>query len=277
MILLAPTGGLCNRLRAIHSGVQLARDCGSRLIVYWVREEFDMRQYFGELFEPIGQGVKVIDRSHYDPFFRVFFSRYNPRRFLPKQCKEFVNYCLEHHAPLGTAHLDYAEFYVKGEMRDYGWLKPLKPIRDRIEEELRVIGSHAIGLHVRRTDNEWSKKMSPLSLFVRKIEDCIVRDPVVRFFLASDDEEVRTTLVKQFPGRIYVREKVANRSDAGGVADAVVDLMLLSKMEKVYGSFGSSFSVVASQIGNVPLEILSTDDAVRDHDERFNWKYMRQG
>ena len=56
MIFLAPEGCLCNRLRTMESGLRLARTCGSKIVVFWVRHDFAMRQYFGELFQPISGG-----------------------------------------------------------------------------------------------------------------------------------------------------------------------------------------------------------------------------
>lgn len=276
MIFLAPEGGLCNRLRTMESGLRLAKACGSKIVVFWVRHDFAMRQYFGELFQPLPGGVRVIDMSRFDPVTRLVFSRLNPRRFRPEKCNEFVDYCLRRKAPFGTAHFNCVEFYAEG-ARDYGWLRPLPRIQAKIDEALDEIGTNAVGIHIRRTDNEWSKKMSPLALFEQRIAHDLERDPDTRYFLATDDQETKEALPRKFPGRIHTRKHVAERDAASGVADAVVDLMLLSKMSRVYGSFGSSFSVVAAQIGGCPLEILKIDSATCENDERFNWKYAKRG
>lgn len=49
---------------------------------------------------------------------------------------------------------------------------------------------------------------------------------------------------------------MAARQDENGIADAVVDLFILSRTQRLYGSYWSSFSEVAAQIGNIPLEIV---------------------
>ena len=39
--------------------------------------------------------------------------------------------------------------------------------------------------------------------------------------------------------------------------DAYVDMLCLSKCEKIYGSFNSTFSAMAGIIGNIECEVLS--------------------
>jgi hypothetical protein len=41
--------------------------------------------------------------------------------------------------------------------------------------------------------------------------------------------------------------------------ESVVDLFCLSRMSKIYGSYWSSFSEVAAEIGNVDLIVLKSE------------------
>ena len=41
--------------------------------------------------------------------------------------------------------------------------------------------------------------------------------------------------------------------------DGITDMYTLACTTKIYGSFQSSFSEIASQIGNIPLEIIQSD------------------
>ena len=45
--------------------------------------------------------------------------------------------------------------------------------------------------------------------------------------------------------------------------DSVVDLYSLAATKKIYGSYLSSYSEVAAQIGQVPLEVLSTPKDIK--------------
>ena len=78
--------------------------------------------------------------------------------------------------------------------------------------------------------------------------------------LMTDDDGLRSELVERYPNNIRARTKVLKRSHGGGVKDAIVDLFLLSKCSKIYGSFPSSFSLSASLIGKVPFEYVRVDN-----------------
>ncbi len=41
-----------------------------------------------------------------------------------------------------------------------------------------------------------------------------------------------------------------------GIREGVADMYTLARTQKIYGSFQSSFSNIAAQLGRVPLEIL---------------------
>lgn len=274
MINLLPRGGLCNRLRAMESAIRLARECDVELSVYWMIEPDAMPQLFGELFELPSTVFHLHDMRHYGPCSRVLFSRLNPFVYLTSGGNEFVRICKTNvFARMCAAHVTWTEFYVRGASRDYSWLRPGRHLQDQIDGIYKKIGPNAIGIHIRRTDNEWAIKNSPIRLFKDRMSAEIEKNPGARFFLASDDVETKSELVHEFGDRIVTRRVVKDRFDKGGIEDAVIDLMLLSRMRSVWGSFGSSFSVVASQIKGIPLEILKLDAAGFINDERTNWAY----
>ena len=274
MINLMPIGGLCNRLRAMESAIRLARECDVGLSVYWMIEADAMPQPFSDLFELPSTGFRLHDMRHYGPYSRVLFSRLNPFRYYANGCNEYVRACKTNvFARMCAAHITWNEFYVRGADRDYSWLKPKRHLQDRVDELYEKIGPNAIGIHIRRTDNKWSIEKSPIGLFKWRISKEIENDSGVRFFLASDDIETKRMLVREFGDVIVTRKDVKGRFERDGTEDAVIDLMLLSRMRSVWGSFGSSFSVVASQIKGIPLEILKLDAAGFINDERTNWAY----
>ena len=59
MIHLKPKGGLCNRMRAVDSGVALAHDLDVQLDIHWVRAG-DLHCRFDRLFEPIADPQPLV-------------------------------------------------------------------------------------------------------------------------------------------------------------------------------------------------------------------------
>ena len=88
------------------------------------------------------------------------------------------------------------------------------------------------------------------------------RNPSVKFFVATDDDATKKELVKRYGNAIYTRNNVSERNSRNGVVDAVVDLFLLAGCKKgIFGSYWSSFSEVAANIGWVPYDQVKIKDA----------------
>lgn len=119
-------------------------------------------------------------------------------------------------------------------------------------------GTNTIGVHIRRTDNGWATEYSPLGLFTKKVEEEIDSDHTTKIFLATDSSEIKRMFVRKYAERVVTRFNNSPRYTLKGEVDGLIDLLLLSKTKKVYGSFRSSFSDLASQIGKCPIEILKT-------------------
>jgi len=134
--------------------------------------------------------------------------------------------------------------------------KPKEIIKDKIKHNFSMFSKHTIGMHIRRTDNIDSIKNSPIGLFLDKAKFEVNNNIDTKIFLATDDEDVKRVFKSTFPNRIICSEKVASRDNTDGIIDGVVDMYTLAKTEMIYGSFGSSFSVMASKIYGTPLRIL---------------------
>ena len=129
-----------------------------------------------------------------------------------------------------------------------------RKIDDFVSEKF---GGCTIGIHIRRTDNVESIRNSPLSLFIEAIKREIAVDGDVRFFVASDSDEDKRKLLEMFGDRIITTFESCDRNSRQGIENGLTDLYLLSRTYKIYGCFGSSFTEVASLIGNVELIVLS--------------------
>ena len=84
----------------------------------------------------------------------------------------------------------------------------------------------------------------------------VATDGDVRFFLATDEAEVKTELKRIFPKRIITQEHPLQRHTLEGMQGALVDLWCLASTQSVLGSYWSSFSDAAAEIGHIPLTVV---------------------
>jgi hypothetical protein len=152
-------------------------------------------------------------------------------------------------------YIDTFERFFRGSANFEGF-RPVGAIRDRVAR-FGLDGKHAIGVHIRRGDNINSRQFSPIEGFVEKMRAAIEENASTIFYLASDSLDVAEFMESEFPGRI-VRQTDKNyaRSEAAGIRQALVDLYCLSSCRRIIGSFSSSFTDVASEIGCIPLDIV---------------------
>jgi hypothetical protein len=151
-------------------------------------------------------------------------------------CQEFNYFDLE----------DYTRLFV-----------PKTILQQSIDKLSQKFTRNTIGVHIRATDNEPSKQLSPFSVFITRMEKEICQNPEVTFFVATDEEKYQENLLEKFgKDRILYHEKVFGRNITKGIQDAVIDLFCLSKTSKIYGSYFSSFSEVAGRLGQIPVHIL---------------------
>lgn len=89
------------------------------------------------------------------------------------------------------------------------------------------------------------------------MERAVADDPRVRFFLATDCERTRDAFAARFPGRMIHAEKAFVKSvfDAPkeGQADALVEMLRLSRTQRVIGTAGSTFGRMAARMGGIPF------------------------
>lgn len=250
------------------AAMSLARSAKTHLKVYWQIDP-EMNTKFADLFEPIPE-VKVVDTTCGNYWQRAIFHRFN---FLMNRAPAWpirsdAVACAKGFRPWSVSTC--SEFYANP---DYGWIRPRAGIAREIEGEWsRMTVSDTedgiIGVHIRRTDNAKAIEFSPIELFVSRMEQELVRSPKARFFVATDDCPTKELLKRHFGEHIITREQVAERDAQNGVQDALIDLMLLSRCSRIFGSYWSSFSGVAAMIGGCPLEIMkvgySREDVTSD-------------
>lgn len=138
--------------------------------------------------------------------------------------------------------------------------KPTPDLQDTIDSYAHTFHDSTVGVHIRRTDHRRSILNSPTHKFIEFMQAEIEQNSNTRFFLATDSPEDERLLKKTFPGRIIIHPKQSlDRNSPQAIQDALVDLFCLSKTKKLFGSYWSSFSKVATQLGNIEFVVVMTD------------------
>lgn len=117
------------------------------------------------------------------------------------------------------------------------------------------IRQNVTGVHVRRGDHKYAIANNPIEKFIEKMDTQLAKNPDAYFYLASDGQDVIDIMQEKFPGRVIINEGAElSRKSKSGMENAIIDLLALSKTGRIIGSFGSTFSDMASYIGGIGLE-----------------------
>ena len=271
MLKVQPICGLANRMRALASARQIALELNVPLVCYW-RVDAELGAPYSALFMPI-EGVEMREAQQ----LKVFSSlskRNRMVRFLTSKWNKWqaVDFCVketdvqrligrgESIVDILKAHRDehicLETYGLLGNVNDWTIFKPVSEIQEKIDAYLQNMPLGTYGIHIRRTDNEWAKEASPLILFRQKIGCILKKEPEAHFYLATDDEEIIADFRNEFGAHILTRDKSFSRTSVEGMQDAVVEMWILSRTKKIFGSYYSSYSEMASWVGSVDLEVL---------------------
>ena len=260
VFIVEPTHGLCNRLRVIRSALNLAQRINFKVVVLWrVNDELGCK--YEDLFETSNL-FKVINVK--GKYFSKIYCRLKQlssdilitQKDVKNNKEDSLLSKIKEKSPQKIYIKTFDEFYISQPQIDYDWLIPVANLRKRIEEIVSQVGKNGKGIHIRRTDNSVAIEKSPIELFIDQINQDIENDSQTKFFLATDDKEVKKLLKESFNSNVYTTGDVLNRNSREGMQASVVDLFVLSKMSLIYGSHWSSFSEEAAKIGNIDLRVL---------------------
>ncbi len=271
-IILEPFGGLANRMRVIASGLWLGRLTQKEVKMIW-NIDTELNCPFEELFESI-QDLEIINKKNSYRFFRTVKSESTFKKLIRKYARLYFaqNYIIFKDENVRDIQADKLEllnlsktsknmYFItcEGFTSNYDALNLLIPkldIRSRIEEQSQNFNNKTHGIHIRRTDHEVAVRNSPTSLFTDRIIADQKREPDTNFFLSTDDPEIEKQIKAQFGKNIITIEKEYSRNTTDGIKDALVDFYCLANTQKIYGSYWSSFSKLASRINGIEIEIL---------------------
>ena len=260
MLIIQPSGGLCNRMRVINSARVLAKKRGEKLIVLWYACA-ELNCAFEDLFLPVKDFTILNIRSLKDP--RKLFYQLRARQ-------RFGNDDILNNKTNGVLHEDFANalkdpvyiftwehFYPSS---DYSSYVPTPSLQQRIDAMTATFGERCVGVHIRRTDNAVSMGKSTTEQFIALMQKELDAHPETKFFLATDDMKEEDLLRKTFPDKIISNQtRTLERDSVAGMHDALLDLYCLAATRKLIGSYWSSFTDIAADMGGIEKLIAGED------------------
>lgn len=274
---IQPDAGLGNRLYCLYSALYYAKKMGRSFDVIWLREtccNVPFSTLFDKSFLPENTRIHTTYHLGYRNRYALFslisdlymkgikkrFKYYTSEdtrsifhsegeRSIRRLIEDGTNKCIK----ANTKFFDLDHF---GEVRSL--IKPSQEIISVVDAVMVPLdASKVIGVHIRRTDNKASIENSPIEAFYEVLDNIVKQDENVKIYLATDDEQVEHDFAARYDCiRHRTFSGVKSRNSVKGMMDAYVDMLCLSRCEKIYGSYGSSFSQLASLIGNIELEVV---------------------
>lgn len=273
MIIVEPCAGLGNKLLGLASAYSMSQKLNRELIVIWKRE-VGCNVKAEDLFD-LSLNVIEISENGYskEPFAHLAGNlvkkkwRAKASRFM--ECGE-VEEIKKNSGFEGLQKLIENEpvVYLKSfgpicelDASSFTFLRPSLNIEKKGERLFSQMDEHTISVHVRRTDHTEAIANSPLSLFANRMREEVEANPDTSFFVATDDETVKKELREALPEikLIFNESGIIDRNSKEGLEDAFVEMLALSRGRKILGSFNSTFSLIPSYIGNIPLEVVKKD------------------
>ena len=278
MITFIPAGGLGNRMKSIAAAIRLAQATQNKLDIIWF-QDWGLGCKFEQLFQPLNvPQTQLREASFLDKIMRDIPRKRN--LYIPK-CFEhfFYDACLDRLAA-SKAYYNNFDFITWSKNRNV-WLasdvyfidkeipedsfdifRPIHQLQERINQIKKDFAHQTIGVHIRRTDNIRSIQNSPTHLFIERMQ----QEPIdVKFYLATDSEEVKEEMRYIFGNRIITSPNKATRGNLEGMEDALVEMYLLATTNRILGSSCSTYSMTAASIGRVPLEIIEKKNEDSHH------------
>ena len=262
MVIIQPSGGLCNRMRVINSSLELAKRKNTKLLVLWYCAD-ELNAPFESLFEPVKE-FQVINFSSLKDLRKLWYqltarTKINNADIENNKTDGVLNQDFFDSIKLPAYIFTWEHFYQADEY--FKLFKPTAELQKRIDEVTKHFTKDMVSVHIRRTDQVTSIAYSKTENFIDLMNREIAANPDVKFFLATDDKDEEALLRKTFPGRIVSNENRTLRRDSlDGMYDALLDLYCLAACKKIIGSYYSSFTDTAAALGNIPKLIAGIDN-----------------
>ena len=208
MIIIKPTGGLCNYLRVIFSYYEYARKNNSELNVIWIKSNA-CPGYFLDYFEPIPH---------------VSFNKQ-----IDKDVKIDYNGC--------STMKNFQPKYDKLKLKSY--------IEKIVFDKLDILNKNYISVHIRRTDHiqlaKYNNRYTDDEEFINFLDKS---DNNKNIYIATDNEITYNKFKKKYQNRIKIDYHKTNNNSLRktSLQDAIIDIYICVYSDDFMGSGWSSFS-----------------------------------
>lgn len=145
-------------------------------------------------------------------------------------------------------------------------IKLKKTLYKLAKSTLNKIDNNTIGMHIRRGDAIDKRNPNRMhygvntEYFIREVEKKIKQDGDCKIFLATDCRDTMNSMINKFGNKIITHEKIFVDSEFNsfktGQIDAMIEMYLLSKTRRIYGTEWSTFSEMAATIGDLEIKFL---------------------
>jgi len=250
------TCGLCNRLRAMAGARTIAKLHDAKFWLHWA-PNVSCPGRFEHLFET--DGISMISRAeagrrgrHDDVLYCAHKGDASPTTSAVRY-RQFAPYEMEKE-----------DFWALVQQQIMG-LRPAAPLLRKIDDFSSDWPPAVIGAHVRRTDLMRCRVRS--KAFFPRLDAELEKNPDVKFLLCCDCQHPLQAFRRRYGRRTLFYPKSFQARNPGpralrrqtSMEAAVIDLYLLARTQKIYGSNCSSFSYYAANLGNIPCERLGRD------------------
>lgn len=246
------------------SAVWMAERLGGDVTVYWAVNR-DCGAAFNELFQP----VEMPFFNVLEPYFwqvHLAFSR-KKNLFIPGLLRRFcfssqlvgTAECLDEILPSkiqGQKPFVISGYSLSAHKNMTTLFKPTEALQARINALTERFSDTTIGIHIRRGDNRQSIEHNSPGDYIGFMERQLAKCPTTTFYIASDSIALKQELATRFPDSVILNNAVLERHSVEGMKDAVVDLWCLAATNRIVGSYFSSYSDIAAELGSIPLTIL---------------------
>ena len=239
--------GLANRIRALISGICMAEDLGTTLVVHWY---------------PFNRACACRIETIFDMrFFPSFVSFSDEPLNAARECLSAADMIKfrDLYRAKGTIEIkSYGRFHTTDSGRWLRHLRSTKPSPDiSLELETRLADidfSKVVGIHIRRGDNEKAIQQSPFQGFKKYLESTDQQ-----FLLVTDDAVIKDMLTSLFSDRCFTAARMLSRESQEGMKEAAIDFFALTRCPSILGSACSSYSEIAALYGDSKLSLVTRE------------------
>jgi hypothetical protein len=268
-LVVEPYNGLGNRIRVIAAAKRLSALNGARCTVVWNWPDYE------SLFEP-DPSIEIVSQLPALPAGHLRLQPALDRRAAPHQRLPLdgpaciaITTCHPFGSPADPHYLGIDELLP--------WLpQPAAAIREKARQfrERMFPAGPIVGLHIRRTDSEWSVLDSPDWLFFHQARRIV--ESGARLYLATDNRRTESRMIARFAGKLLMypknpamKQRWPRTLNLAETIEDYVDLLALASCDYVLGSSRSSFSELAKALNGssrstgierLPIGELSADE-----------------